>query len=242
MLYTVKEVARLANITIKTLYHYHKIGLLCPTKVTEAGYRLYGIKELERLQQILFYRELEFPLKKIQQILDGEADRLTLLREQKKLFLSKMKRMEQLLETLEQSIRHAGKGEMMDQEAMFKGFSSSEEWEEALDEQRQYLQEMYDVDILKGEPIKAEEMNEKAEEASRFMSGMAEALKNGLKHDHEQVQASIKQHIGFLGITAQDFQAQTRFFIEDDFHRGVLESQQTGLSYYMMAAAEAFAV
>ncbi|GGB40658.1 hypothetical protein GCM10011409_17690 [Lentibacillus populi] len=65
MLYTVKEMAKFANVTIKTLHHYHKIGLLYPYKVSEAGYRLYGMKELERLQQILFYRELDFPLKEI---------------------------------------------------------------------------------------------------------------------------------------------------------------------------------
>ncbi|XWX60162.1 MerR family transcriptional regulator [Desulfitobacterium sp. AusDCA] len=62
MLYTVKEVAELAGVTIKTLHHYHKIGLLLPCEITDAGYRLYGPKELERLQQILFYRELDFSL------------------------------------------------------------------------------------------------------------------------------------------------------------------------------------
>jgi DNA-binding transcriptional MerR regulator len=58
MLYTVNEVA-----TVKTLHHYHKIGLLEPCDISDAGYRLYGNEELERLQQILFYRELDFSLK-----------------------------------------------------------------------------------------------------------------------------------------------------------------------------------
>ncbi|MGR3286753.1 MerR family transcriptional regulator [Bacillus sonorensis] len=239
MLYSVKQTAEMANVTIKTLYHYHKIGLLYPCTVTEAGYRLYGMEELERLQEILFYRELEFPLKDIKQMLDGDADRLAVLNEQKKLFLARQKRMNELIQTLDESIRHAEKGEAMDQSEMFKGFSSGKEWEEALQEQNQYLQKTYN--LLEERPIEAEEMNDKAMEASRFMNGMADALRSGLKHDHEQVQDSIKQHIGFLGITAADFQMQARFFIEDDFHRSVLEHQQTGLSYYMLAAAEAFA-
>ncbi len=67
--YTVKEIAELTGVTIKTLHHYHKIGLLEPCKVTDAGYRLYGIKELERLQQILFYRELDFSLGDIKKLL-----------------------------------------------------------------------------------------------------------------------------------------------------------------------------
>ncbi|MDR4956756.1 MerR family transcriptional regulator [Bacillus sonorensis] len=241
MLYSVKQTAEMANVTIKTLYHYHKIGLLYPCTVTETGYRLYGMEELERLQEILFYRELEFPLKDIKQMLDGDADRLAVLNEQKKLFLARQKRMNELIQTLDESIRHAEKGEAMDQSEMFKGFSSGKEWEEALQEQNQYLQKTYDYNLLEERPIEAEEMNDKAMEASRFMNGMADALRSGLKHDHEQVQDSIKQHIGFLGITAADFQMQARFFIEDDFHRSVLEHQQTGLSYYMLAAAEAFA-
>ena len=62
MEYTVKQVAEMTGVTVKTLHHYHKIGLLLPCRVTEAGYRLYGEGELMRLQQILFYRELDFSL------------------------------------------------------------------------------------------------------------------------------------------------------------------------------------
>jgi len=65
MSYTVHEVAKLSGVTIKTLYNYHRIGLLMPERIAENGYRYYGDKELKRLQQILFYRELGFPLKKI---------------------------------------------------------------------------------------------------------------------------------------------------------------------------------
>lgn len=61
MIYTVHEVAKISGVSIKTLHHYHKIGLLMPERVAEN----YGDKELKRLQQILFYRELEFPLEKI---------------------------------------------------------------------------------------------------------------------------------------------------------------------------------
>lgn len=67
MFFSVKEMAELSHITVKTLHHYHKIGLLLPAKITEAGYRLYSMEELERLQAILFYRELDFPLLKIKQ-------------------------------------------------------------------------------------------------------------------------------------------------------------------------------
>ncbi len=64
MSYTVHEVAKLSGVTIKTLYHYQKIGLLMPESIAGNGYRYYGDKELEQLQQILFYRELDFQLEK----------------------------------------------------------------------------------------------------------------------------------------------------------------------------------
>ena len=82
-------------------------------------------KRAERLQHILFYRELEFPLKAIKQILDGKADRLTILSEQKRLFTARFDRIKQLISTIDLSIQQAGKGEAMDQSSMFKGFSSS---------------------------------------------------------------------------------------------------------------------
>ena len=68
---TVKEVSKLTGISIRALHHYDAIGLLKPSQITSAGYRLYDHKALERLQIILLFRELRFPLKEIQQILDS---------------------------------------------------------------------------------------------------------------------------------------------------------------------------
>lgn len=68
---TVHEVARLTGITARTLHYYDEIGLLKPTEVTEAGYRMYDNAALGRLQNILLFRELQFPLKEIKAILDS---------------------------------------------------------------------------------------------------------------------------------------------------------------------------
>ena len=70
-LMSVHEVAELTGITARTLHYYDEIGLLKPTKVTEAGYRMYDDKALSRLQNILLFRELEFPLKEIKEILNS---------------------------------------------------------------------------------------------------------------------------------------------------------------------------
>lgn len=83
MAYTVQEVAKLSGTTVKTLYHYQKVGLLFPNRIGENGYRYYTEKEMERLQQILFYRELDFSLEQIKIALESEPDRQKCLEQQK---------------------------------------------------------------------------------------------------------------------------------------------------------------
>ena len=68
---TVKEVSKITGVSVRTLHHYDAIGLLKPSKVTEAGYRMYDDTALSRLQNILLFRELQFPLKEIKAILDS---------------------------------------------------------------------------------------------------------------------------------------------------------------------------
>ena len=70
---TVHEVSRMTGVSIRTLHYYDEIGLLMPSEVTESGYRLYHTEDLERLQTILFYRELQFPLREIRAIMDSPA-------------------------------------------------------------------------------------------------------------------------------------------------------------------------
>lgn len=88
---TVKEVSRLTGVSVRALHHYDAIGLLKPTRVTEAGYRLYDEKAMERLYLILLFRELEFPLKDIRAILDApDFDRNRVLAQQIELLQEKV--------------------------------------------------------------------------------------------------------------------------------------------------------
>jgi DNA-binding transcriptional MerR regulator len=83
---TVGELSRLAGVTIRTLHHYDRIGLLCPSGRSEAGYRLYAYEDLTRLQEIVVWRQLGFSLQEIQQLLDEPGhDRAEALRRQREL-------------------------------------------------------------------------------------------------------------------------------------------------------------
>ncbi len=96
---TVKEVSRISGVSVRTLHHYDAIGLLPPTCVTEAGYRLYDDDALRRLQAILLLRSLEFPLKEIREILDAPAfDPLAAIGDQIRLLELKRDRLNRLID------------------------------------------------------------------------------------------------------------------------------------------------
>ena len=95
---TVNEVSKLTGVSVRSLHHYDAIGLLKPAKVTEAGYRLYGDEELKRLQNILMFRELQFPLKQIRTILDSpDFDQKEALAQQIKLLELQLKHTQELI-------------------------------------------------------------------------------------------------------------------------------------------------
>ena len=96
---TVNEVSKLAGVSIRTLQYYDKIGLLKPARYTESGYRLYDDTGLERLQQILLFRELEFPLKEIKEIITGSNfDKVKALDQQIELLALKKEHLENLID------------------------------------------------------------------------------------------------------------------------------------------------
>ena len=109
---TVHEISRLSGVSIRTLQYYDKIGLLMPAGTTEAGYRLYDENSLEKLQQILFFRELEFSLKEIGKIVNRPGfDRDKALSQQIELLTLKKERIEALIELAETS-RQKGERKM----------------------------------------------------------------------------------------------------------------------------------
>lgn len=119
--YTVNQLATLSGVTIRTLRFYDEIGLLKPAFIAENGYRYYQEKELLKLQQILFFRELGFELKQIQEILGkSDFDQMKALESQKKVLKEKAKRMGELMNTIDKTINYLkGKQTMTEQELFF---------------------------------------------------------------------------------------------------------------------------
>ena len=113
------EVAKLSGVTVRTLHYYDEIGLLKPSKTTEAGYRMYSIEDLEKLQQILFFRELDFPLNEIKEIMiNPKYDKIEALNKHKELLIEKRKRIDGLVTLIDKTIKG-------DNNMSFKEFDNS---------------------------------------------------------------------------------------------------------------------
>lgn len=103
---TVKQVSDLTGISVRALHYYDEIGLLKPSEITEAGYRLYDDEALKTLQQILFFKELDIPLKDVKEIMSSPYfDKMQALKNQKKLLMLKRKRLNSLIELINKTLK-----------------------------------------------------------------------------------------------------------------------------------------
>ncbi len=130
MVYTVKQLANIAGVSTRTLHYYDQIGLLTPSSYGENGYRYYQQDTVLRLQQILFFRELDFSLAQIQAIVDRpEFNRLHALETHKKALQERAARLASLIHTIDQTILYLKGKTDMSQSQLFEGFSEAKQQE-----------------------------------------------------------------------------------------------------------------
>ena len=136
-MYKINEVSKLTGVSIRMLHHYDKIRLLEPSKRTDSNYRMYNDDDIARLYQILLFKELEFPLQEIKQILDyKDFNRKEALKAQRNLIFKKKQRLERILESIDDTIENLG-GETMSKDN-FKAFG----YEEVKKHQEKYKEAM----------------------------------------------------------------------------------------------------
>lgn len=144
-MYTVKQLANLANVSVRTLHYYDEIGLLKPATVGQNNYRYYDEAALFRLQQILFFRELELELEQIKAILaKPNFDLISALQLHRQALQQKIERLQGLIQTVDTTILHLTGEVNMSKKKIFEGFSE--------EKQKQYEQEamqLYGEDNVK---------------------------------------------------------------------------------------------
>lgn len=146
--YSVKKVAKMAGVSVRTLHHYDQIGLLKPSIRTEKNYRLYSKKELLRLQQILFYRNLNFPLKEIADILDNPDFEIQQALVNHKAHLQQQQQsIKTLIATIDKTLLHLKKQTKMTVDELYDGFpkgkayreEAAQKWSEAVKQSENHL-------------------------------------------------------------------------------------------------------
>ena len=181
---TVKEVSKLTGVSVRMLHYYDKIGLFKPSKINESGYRLYDDNDLSTLQQILFFKELEVPLKDIKDIMNSPYfDKIKTLENQKRLLTLKRDRLNGLIELIDKTIK--GENAMS-----FEEFDTSEfykVWEDYRNENKERVIETFGSNEKFDEMIEAMHENEDVmlKEAVKVYGGMKnyiDALKNQLNN------------------------------------------------------------
>ncbi|OGT26347.1 MAG: transcriptional regulator [Gammaproteobacteria bacterium RIFCSPLOWO2_02_FULL_42_14] len=171
MAYTVNTLAKLSGVSVRTLHYYDDIGLLKPAYLGDNNYRYYEEEQLLMLQQVLFYRELGFPLTDIQKIMSNDGfDKIEALLSHKLVLKQGLDRTQELIKTIDKTIAHLrGKTKMRDEEIYF-GFNS--------EKQKNYEEEL----IASGKVIKAQ-IDESRERVKHWKKSDWDKYKN----DHENI-------------------------------------------------------
>ncbi|WP_120188723.1 MerR family transcriptional regulator [Ammoniphilus oxalaticus] len=241
----VKEVADLVGISVRTLHHYDEIGLLTPEKTTESGYRLYSDENIETLQQILFFKELDFPLKKIKEIINRPSfDRQDALQLHRKMLLEKRQRIDNMITTIDKTIRHA-KGEIqMSNKEKFEGFDFSHNpyEQEARERWGDEAVEKSNANRSKLSEAQQKEINENMNDIYRKLA----ELRN-TSPDSAEAQAGIKEWYDFLiqqtghAYSLDAFRALGQMYVDDERFTKNIDQFGDGLATFMRDAMTVYA-
>jgi DNA-binding transcriptional MerR regulator len=172
--YTVSKLAKMAGVSVRALHHYDQIGLLKPSARTSAGYRLYGEQDLLRLQQILFYKQLDVPLSQVCDILDDPGyDPVEALEHHRQLLQKRIERLARLLKTIDKTIQKLTEENMtMTDEELYEGFT-----QEQIERYQREVRDMYDPALV--------------EESERRVRQMSKAQWDAVKAEGDEITRSI---------------------------------------------------
>ncbi|WP_165986353.1 MerR family transcriptional regulator [Streptomyces sp. YIM 98790] len=202
MSYSVGQVASLAGVTVRTLHHYDEIGLLVPGGRSHAGHRRYDDADLDRLQQILFYRELGFPLEDIGRLVaDPDTDPTELLRRQHRLLTERIERLARMAAAVEHALEARKMGIQLTPEERFEVFGREQDWE-ALDreaEQRWGGTEAWAESQRRSARYGKADWERIKAESGDIEKRLAEALADGAPADSETAMDLAEEHRGHIG-------------------------------------------
>jgi DNA-binding transcriptional MerR regulator len=204
---TVKQLAAISGVTVRTLHHYDEIGLLTPAAVGANGYRYYGRKELLRLQRILFHRELGVPLSAIAELIELEGEnQIGVLKQHREKLEAERERYRVLIETIDRTIADLKGERLMADAELYQGFSPEkqagyEAWliERYGEPMGKGIEEAKSVHAKRSPAEQKTFLETQGKELQEVEQALAGALRNGVDPGSDGVDLLITRHRAWVG-------------------------------------------
>lgn len=240
----IKKFAKLTGVSVRTLHYYDEIGLLKPCAVDEQnGYRFYDESSLLRMQEILFYRELDFPLKEIIAILSSpDYDKQTALKEQKRLLTLKKERLERLISALDSAM----KGEKITMTAFDNSqFEAQRELYAKEAKEKWGGTAAYRESTEKTKSYTKEKQNEVYSGMDSILAEFAQCKRNGSAPDSKESQKLVKKWQDFLtanyyNCTNEILSWLGEMYTADERFKANIDRHGDGTAEFMQAAIKAY--
>ncbi len=247
MAYTVKTVADIAGVSVRTLHHYDDIGLLKPAGTSRSGYRLYSDSDLERLQEVLFFKELGFGLQEIKGIMDSPGyDRKQALHSHKQILLEKKRRLEDIIGLVEKTLTTLERKVGMDNKEMFDGFDDAkiEEYKKEAKERWGHTDAYKESERKTSKYTKADWDEIKAE-SSDIDAKLAALMDEGKSPADDDVQKQIMRwfrHINdrFYTCTPEIFRGLGEMYVQDKRFTANYDKIRPGLAGFKRDAMHVY--
>ena len=232
MEYSIQQLSRLAGVTTRTLRWYDKLGLLKPSRTAESGYRYYGPEEVDRLQDILFYRALGVELAQIKECLDSPSfDRLATLQSHLTELEARQERLGSLIQAVKDTIQAEERNEIMADEKKFEAFKQNavEQYEQRFGQEARTLYGDEAVDAARSNilDLTSEQYQEWMELNNEILQKLEQAVRTKLSPTSEEGKKLMQLHRRWLTISDNKYDAQK--------HKGLAElyvADQRFTAYY----------
>jgi len=243
--YTVQKLAKLAGVSARTLRYYDQIGILTPARINSSGYRIYAQAEVDKLQQILFFRELGVSLEKIKEIITAASfDSLRALKEHKEKLLDKRNQLDLLISNVDKSIAlKVGVGIMKNKEK-FEGFKQKmideNEKKYGQEVREKYGDEKVNKSNQKIKDMTAEQSSEAEKLAVDIIKTLEEAFVIG-DPGSELAQKVAEMHRQWLGIYWDSYSKEAhagiaQMYVDDERFKAYYDKKQPGTAEFLRDA------
>ncbi|UKY51861.1 MerR family transcriptional regulator [Streptomyces inhibens] len=243
MSYSVGQVAAFAGVTVRTLHHYDEIGLLQPGERNHAGHRRYGDDDLDRLQQILFYRELGFPLDEVAALLDDpRANPQQHLRRQHDLLTARIAKLQEMAAAVEHAMEARRMNVRLTPEEKFEAFGDYDPDEHAAEvEERWGDTEGYKESQRRTAAYTKDDWKRLTAELNAIHGKMADQLAQGVPADSEAAMGVAEEHRLFICGAYYECSHEIHtclgeMYVTDERFTATYEAIRTGLAVYMRDA------